>query len=313
MRHGVNMRLDLLDQALGFEALDDQLARGEAEHAVQFENCRAEFRARRDALRELGIGIEQKLRVGAQDIDHGEAVAPAHLEIVEVVRGRDLDGARALLGIGIFIGDDGDAAADERKDRVLADKRFVALVLGMDGDGGVAEHRLGPRRGDDDVARLVVGIEGRPLDRIAQVPEMALGFDLLDFEIGNRGEQLGIPVDQALVLVDEPGPVEIDEDLAHRARQPVVHGEAEPRPVAGAAEPLELADNGVARLFFPLPHAANERLAAHGAAPGLLPLHELALDHHLGGDAGVIGAGLPQARRARACARTAPARLAACC
>jgi hypothetical protein len=29
-------------------------------------------------------------------------------------------------------------------------------------------------------------------------------------------------------------------------------------------------------------------------AVGLLPLHQLALDNHLGGDAGVIGAGLPQ-------------------
>ena len=47
-------------------------------------------------------------------------------------------------------------------------------------------------------------------------------------------------------------------------------------------------------LFFPLPHAADERIAAHGASVRLLPLHQLALDHHLGGDAGVIGAGLPQ-------------------
>ena len=30
------------------------------------------------------------------------------------------------------------------------------------------------------------------------------------------------------------------------------------------------------------------------AAARLLPLHQLALDHHLGGDAGVVGAGLPQ-------------------
>ena len=30
------------------------------------------------------------------------------------------------------------------------------------------------------------------------------------------------------------------------------------------------------------------------AAAGLLPLHQLPLDHHLGGDAGMVGAGLPQ-------------------
>ena len=162
MRHGVEMRLDLLDQALRFELLDDHLARGEAEHAVQFENRRLEFRARLDTLGELGIGIEQELPVGAQDIDHRQAVPLAHLEIVEVVRGRDLHRARALLGVGIFVGDDRDAAADQRQDHVLADQMLVALVVGMHGDRGVAEHGLGPRGGDDDEARRIVGIEAVP-------------------------------------------------------------------------------------------------------------------------------------------------------
>ena len=38
--------------------------------------------------------------------------------------------------------------------------------------------------------------------------------------------------------------------------------------------------------------------------PGLLPLHQLALDHHLGGDAGMVGAGLPEHVACRACARS---------
>ena len=59
---------------------------------------------------ELGIGIEQELALGAQDVDHRQAVPLAHLEIVEVVRRRDLDRAGALLGVGIFVGDDRDAA-----------------------------------------------------------------------------------------------------------------------------------------------------------------------------------------------------------
>ena len=37
-----------------------------------------------------------------------------------------------------------------------------------------------------------------------------------------------------------------------------------------------------------------KRLAAHGAAAGLLAFHQLPLDHHLRGDAGVVGARLPQ-------------------
>ena len=212
----------------------------------------------------------------------------ADLEIVEVVRRRDLHRARALLGVGIFVGDDRDAAADQRQNDILADQMPVALVVGMHRHRRVAEHGLGPGGGDDDE------LAGPALDRVTQVPEMALGLDLLDLEIGNRGEQLGVPIDQALVLVDQAGAVEIDEHLAHGARQALVHGESEPRPVARAAEPLELANDGVAGLLFPLPHALDERLAPHGAAVRLLALQQLALDHHLGGDAGVIGARLPQ-------------------
>ncbi len=123
---------------------------------------------------------------------------------------------------------------------------------------------------------------------------MALDLDLLHLEIGDRGEQLRVPVDQALVLVDQPVVVKLDEHLEHRPRQALVHGEALARPVAGGAEPLELVDDDAAGFGLPGPHPLEEFLAAHGAAGGLLALHELALDHHLGGDAGVIGARLPQ-------------------
>ena len=76
--------------------------------------------------------------------------------------------------------------------------------------------------------------------------------------------------------------------------EPLVHGEALARPVAGGAEPLQLIDDQAAGLFLPFPDAAHELVAAELAAVRLLALHQLPLDHHLGGDAGMIGAGLPQ-------------------
>ena len=90
MRHGVEMRLDLLHQAVGFEPCGDQLARGEAKHAVEFEDRCLELRTGLDALDEVGIGIEQKLPFRAQHIDHRQPMPSAHLEVVEVVRRRDL-------------------------------------------------------------------------------------------------------------------------------------------------------------------------------------------------------------------------------
>ena len=81
-----------------------------------------------------------------------EAVTLADLEVVEVVRRRDLDRARTLLGIGIVIGDDRNFAPDQRQDDRLADQGLIALVVGMDGNASITEHRLGPRRRHDDVS-----------------------------------------------------------------------------------------------------------------------------------------------------------------
>ena len=170
---------------------------------------------------------------------------------------------------------------------VLADQMLEPLVVGMHRDRGVAEHGLRPRRRDDD--ELVAAF-----DRIFDVPELPLDLDLLHFEVGDRGLELRVPVDQPLVLVDQAFAIEFDEHFHHRARQALVHGEALARPVAGGAEPLELADDGAAGFRLPFPHPLDEGLAAHVAAAGLLALHQLALDHGLGGDAGMIGARLPQ-------------------
>ena len=74
------------------------------------------------------------------------AVALAHLEVVRIVRGRDLDRAGAELGIDGVVRDDRDLAPQERQDRRLPDERRVALVLGVHRHRGVAQHRLGPRR-----------------------------------------------------------------------------------------------------------------------------------------------------------------------
>ena len=123
---------------------------------------------------------------------------------------------------------------------------------------------------------------------------MAFQLDLLDLQVGDGGEQLGVPIDQALVPVDEAVAMERDEHLQDRAREALVHGEALARPVARGAEPLELVDDDAAGFLLPLPHPGDEGLAPHVAAARLLALRELALDHHLGGDTRMIGAGLPQ-------------------
>ncbi len=238
--------------------------------------------------------LRESLAFDTENIDLRQVMPLANLEVVEVVRRRDLHRARALLGIGVLVADDRDLAPHQRQDHVLADQVLVALVLRVHGHRRVAQHRLGPRGGDHDEGRRIVRVEGLALERIAQVPEMPLALHLHHFEVGDGGQELWVPVDQPFVLVDETGPIKLHENFKNRLGQPLVHGETLARPVARSAQALELVDDGAAQFGLPGPHPLEELFPPHLAAAGLAALGQLPLDHHLGGDAGMVGARLPQ-------------------
>ena len=100
----------------------------------------------------VGAGGGGHDAVLVDDLDLGQVVAAAGFEIVEIVRGGDFDHAGAEFGVGQFVENDGDFAIHQRKLHGLAVQIEVALVLGVDGDGGIAEHGLGARGGDGDEA-----------------------------------------------------------------------------------------------------------------------------------------------------------------
>ena len=202
VRDDVRLRLDFLDQAFFFEPGKDGLACGEAIHPLHRQR-RVEVGRFRHAGDEVGIILQLKLGFGVEDIDQRQVMPFADLEIVEVVRRRDLDRARTLLRIGIVVGDDRNLPAYQRQNHALAYQFLVAIVVWMHRHRGVAEHRLRPRRCNDNERRAILRVECLPFDRIAQVPEVAFGLDLDHFKVGNCGQQLRIPVDQPLVLVDE--------------------------------------------------------------------------------------------------------------
>ena len=90
-------------------------------------------------------------------------------------------------------------------------------------------------------------------------PSTSVGLDL---EVGDRGLQLAVPVDQPLVLVDQALAVEVDEHLADRLREALVEGEAVARPVGRGAEPMELAADRAAGFLLPRPDPLDEGRAA---------------------------------------------------
>ena len=81
--------------------------------------------------------------------------------------------------------------------------------------------------------------------------------------------------------------------LADGTGEIVVHGEGFARPVHGGTEFLDLFKDLPAVLLLPVPHALDERFAAH-VVTLLAFLGERALHHVLRGDARMVGAGNPQ-------------------
>ena len=162
----------------------------------------------------------------------------------------------------------------------------IAGVLAVDGDGGIAQHGLGTGGGQ---LQHLAGL----LDRVEQMPEIAVLLLILHLSIGDGGVAVGAPVDHAVAAVDEALVVQADKDLLDGLRAALVHSEALTLPVAAAAQLLELADDAVAVFGLPSPCTFEEAVAAHHLLGQALRTHGLH-DLGLGGDGGVVGAGHPQ-------------------
>ena len=95
---------------------------------------------------ELPVAFHDMGRL-VEDVDALKTGALAHGPVVGVMRRRHLHAARAELGIHVPVGEDGDLAVHERQLHRLAHEVPEALVLGIDGHAGVAQHRFGARGG----------------------------------------------------------------------------------------------------------------------------------------------------------------------
>ena len=114
--------LDLLEEAALLHDLHDELARLEAVETVQLAPEFGAHRRHLDALEEVRVALDADRALGVEDVHRRQPVPLAHLEVVEVMRRRDLDRAGARFGVGVLVGDDPDPPPDQRQDRVLADE-----------------------------------------------------------------------------------------------------------------------------------------------------------------------------------------------
>src|SRR5581483_6558366 len=116
----------------------------------------------------------------------------------------------------------------------------------------------------------------------------------------HRRSKHRVPIHQTLATIDQAFFVEAHEDLDHRARHARIHREVAAAmafgvgvlPIRRSTQPTHLSGDGGPGLLLPRPHALDERYAREIVAAFAFDL-ELALDHDLGGNAGVIRADDP--------------------
>ncbi len=209
----------------------------------------------------------------------------ADLEIVGIMRRGDFHHTGAEFRIDIVVGDNRHLAIHNRQDDRLADEFLVALIVGVDRQGGIAKHRLRTSGGHGQI--LV-----RAFDLVADIPEVRIDLFAFDFVIGKRCQASRAPVDEPIAAIDQPFVVKTYENLDHGLGQALIHGEAGSFPVARAADTLQLIDDRAEFLLFPGPDAFEKLLAADFLARDAL-LGQALFDHHLGGDTGMIDARHP--------------------
>ena len=214
-------------------------------------------------------------------------MALAHLEVVRVVRGRDLHGTGAERGVGVRIGDDRNAHAVDRQHDLFPDDRAIALVVGVHGHGHVAEHRFRAGGGHGDRLRRVVG------ERVLQVVELARRVGELRLFIRQRGATPRAPMDDAVAFVHEAVFVQAHERFAYRLREGGGERVRRARPVGARADRLELIQDLAARVLHEFGHLFHEGTAAQIEAR-LSVGSELLFHDVLRGDAGMVGARQPE-------------------
>src|ERR1700722_16051908 len=294
---GIGQRLDLHPPLRGYQRLDDGPAGGalggaEFMRLDLFEEPQL-FEIGHYLLARLETVESRKrscfgrhLPVLVDHFDARQIVAFAGFEIVGIVRWRDFHGARAELGIGHFVEHDRDLPIHQREEHLFIAQFVDALVGRINGDGSVTEHRF-RTRGCDYQFQITAD------NRINNVPQVALRFLVLHFEVGNGGLAARAPVHHVLAAINKTLFVEPYEGFAHRAREAGIESETRAGPIAAYAGALHLLDDLAAILFFPLPDAGFEFFTAQ-VVPRQIFLRQLPLHHDLRGDAGMIGTGDPQ-------------------
>ena len=276
MGDGVSDFLFAAEKTLRFEVFEDFLAAFFGREAL--------------VIRASGGG---HAAVFADDLDALEIMTLTNFEVVEIVGGGDFHGTGAVRGVGVLVGDYGDDAVGQGEMDEAADEVLVTLVVGIDGDSGVAEDGFGAGSADDDFGVLDIGIIIRAVVRggaelIGDFPEVAVFVFVLNFDIGEGGLMLRAEIDEFFAAVDHAVVPHFLEGFVNAGDNVFIESKSQVGPGAGGAEGANLEFHVAALLFDKVPDAGVEFIAIKFEA-GVAFFFKGAFVDDPGLEAGVVG------------------------
>ena len=153
------------------------------------------------------------------NLDLLEVVSLTYKEVVGVVCGSYLNAARTEADLNVIVGNNGNFSAYYGENESLADEVLHILILGVNGNGGIAEHGLGTGGCNFDIAVLA-------LDRVLDVPEVTGLILVLYLSVRKRGKAVRAPVDNSVSAVDKSLVVKVYEYLANCSGAALVHSKS---------------------------------------------------------------------------------------
>ena len=230
------------------------------------------------------------LAVVVQNADDLKVVTHTDLKVVGVVRRSHFNAACAKLHVAVFIADNGDFLIDQRQNTLFANDGLIALVVGVNGNSGIAEHGFRAGGRNNNVAASID-------QRITNVPEIAGLVLIFNLGVGQRRGAVRTPIDDAASLIYQALFIERDKNLAYRLRAALIHCQARSVPIAGSAELFLLLDDAVAIFVLPVPNAVKKLFTSQIEAGKPLIAQSL-LNLYLSCNARMVGAGKPKRGKA---------------
>lgn len=222
------------------------------------------------------------MAVFSDDLNAGQIMTFADLEIVEIVGRGDLHGTGTEGRISVLVSDNRDSTIGERENDFSANEIFVTVIVGIYSDSDVTKESLRASSGDDE---LGVAVD----DFVSDVPEVTLFVFVVDFDVGEGGLVLRAVIDELLAAVDHAVIPHFFEGFVDAGDDVFVEGKGEIGPGAARTEGAELELHIAALLFDKLPDARVEFVAAVFEA-SMTFFFEGALVDDPSLEAGVVGA-----------------------